>query len=178
MENNQPIAEIGPQGFATKAGYLTIYNYDSYGCYRSNYENYFSIGVGHPAYSTLQAPPEHEKGKVAVWDEKTQKWSLIDDYRGQEWYSKKDGSPYIISEPGKPDESLYSKTPIPASSFLKQQAQGELEWCAIQFGIAKMLDEKFTPNMSKYINIISDIYKGIDKKTAVLPKRPTDIFDN
>ena len=50
-------------------------------------------------YSTF-IEPIIEEGKVAVFDEKEQKWNLIEDNRGKLVYDKKTGEAFIINELG------------------------------------------------------------------------------
>jgi len=69
-----------------------------------------------PAYSTEIEPPMIEDFQIPVWNEKENKWELVDDYRGMQMYHKKTGMPELITTIGEiPDE--YTIIPLPEGAF-------------------------------------------------------------
>lgn len=74
---------------------------------------YIPAGTGLPADCTDCVPPEIPAGKAAVFD--GQRWSILDDHRGESVYNTETGQPVTITELGdlpenvtllKPDEDF------------------------------------------------------------------------
>lgn len=63
-----------------------------------------------PAYATSKKPPTIPVGKVAVFSANT--WDLVEDFRGQTFYSKETKIPVLIQEIGPVDSSLTIYAPL------------------------------------------------------------------
>jgi frataxin-like iron-binding protein CyaY len=98
---------------------LTIYNYDR--------DNYDLVGSSEaqpnprekgkfliPAFATDIEPPTFRKNETAVFDESSNDWSIVPDYRNTPVYSIENGEEYIIKELG----------PIPEGFTLKEKPEG------------------------------------------------------
>lgn len=93
-----PVAIIGPQGFATTAGWLTTYNCDMVTReYTGAREDYIQVGVGLAAGAYVDAPTlpaESDKAVRRTADSKA--WEIVDDFRGQPSYSTETGESQTI----------------------------------------------------------------------------------
>jgi len=73
--------------------------------------------TGLPADCTSIAPPKTTKGKVAVFSDESQSWSLVEDHRGETVYSTETGESFLILELGPLPDIFTKKTP--AGEFQK-----------------------------------------------------------
>jgi hypothetical protein len=87
---------------------LTIYHYDRWYCFShvSQIEPEI-VAVAQKVYllpldSTILEPPEGE-GLVAVFDPDLFRWHLMDDHRGEQWFTYR-GDPIAIHRPGDPTQ--------------------------------------------------------------------------
>lgn len=104
---------LDASGLAQVSGLLTVYNFDAQtGEFTGASEEYVTVGVGIPANSTCDAPPEAVEGKAQVYDNG---WRVLDDHRGETVYSTADRSVTIISQPG--DYSADTTLLKPATDF-------------------------------------------------------------
>lgn len=77
--------------FADKDQTIKLYSYDpEHKNFISSFEYFWAVGTGLAANSTSIAPPEFEPGNVAVFDENTETWSVVEDHRGEIVYSTED----------------------------------------------------------------------------------------
>ena len=100
-------ATLNKNGIATKAGDITVYNYDSCtGEYLSESVEYLSVGVGIPADSCTDAPPVKKCGFTVCRNVGSNLWEYIEDRRGELAYETATGKPIVISVPGAYDDSI------------------------------------------------------------------------
>ncbi|WP_213239649.1 tail fiber assembly protein [Citrobacter braakii] len=61
---------------------------------------YIPPQTGLPAYCTDIEPPEAVAGKVAVFDDETKSWSLVEDHRGKTVFDTETGNAVYVSDLG------------------------------------------------------------------------------
>lgn len=61
---------------------------------------YIAARTGLPADCTDIAPPDASAGNVSVFNDKAQKWEIVEDHRGKVVYSMQDGSAATVSNLG------------------------------------------------------------------------------
>lgn len=71
-------------------------------------EVFIPAHTGLPANCTTIIPPETPVGKVAVFDDNSGAWSVLEDYRGKTVYDLTSGLPVIIDEIGPIPENTTS----------------------------------------------------------------------
>lgn len=77
---------------ATKAGDITVYNYDGETReYISTSSEYLAVGVGIPAYSCLDAPGIHKAGYAICRSVNLNSWEYVPDHRGEIVYNTETG---------------------------------------------------------------------------------------
>lgn len=64
-----------------------------------------------PAYCTDIAPPDSPDGFVAVFDDQTGKWALVEDHRGKIVYSIQTGEATTINQLGALSDDVVSIAP-------------------------------------------------------------------
>lgn len=62
-----------------------------------------------PSNATLISPIIGDTGSVNIFDEVNQSWSLVPDFRGQEFYQKENGEKVVIEKVGEVPNSLTDK---------------------------------------------------------------------
>lgn len=101
------IARLNNKQIAIGAGIITVFNYDALTREYINSNNeYLAVGVGLPANSCVDAPPESESGFALRRTADFSGWEQVEDYRGKTAYSIETGSPVVITAPGKLDVTL------------------------------------------------------------------------
>ncbi|MEO3990246.1 tail fiber assembly protein [Pseudocitrobacter cyperus] len=94
-------AILNNKGTATKAGDITVYNYD---CetreYLSSTVEYLPVGVGIPANSCTDAPAESKEGYAICRTENFTAWEYVADHRGEIVYSTNTGEAVAVNVPG------------------------------------------------------------------------------
>ena len=76
---------------AEKEQIIIAYSYDSEDFHLvGSFEYHWAIGTGLAAQSTNIKPPSFSAGKIPIFNEDQQKWSIVDDYRLQMAYSTTD----------------------------------------------------------------------------------------
>lgn len=97
-----PVAIIGPNGFATTAGWLTTYNSDTITReYTGARQDYIQVGVGLAAgaYTDTPAlPKEDDKAIRRTADGSA--WEIVPDYRGHTAYSTESGESQPVTDIG------------------------------------------------------------------------------
>ena len=64
-------------------------------------------GVYHlPQYTTKKSVPTLKEHECALYDETSDNWVIVADYRGETLYSKDDGEPFVIEKLGDIPENL------------------------------------------------------------------------
>lgn len=90
---------LDKNGLAKASGMLTIFNYSSLtGEFLSTTNEYLPQGVGLPAFACADAPPQVNKGEVAIY--RNGCWLAVADHRGETVYDIADGSAMVITELG------------------------------------------------------------------------------
>ena len=105
-------AVLDENGIATFAGDITVYHYDEETReYTSSSVEYLALGVGTPAHSCADAPPEAMPGYVICRTSTLDGWEYVPDHRGETVYSTENGNPVQITQPGDYPEGTTTKQP-------------------------------------------------------------------
>ncbi|EJC1681490.1 tail fiber assembly protein [Escherichia coli] len=108
--NNTAI--LDENGIATVAGDITVYHYDEETReYTSSSVEYLALGVGTPAHSCIDVPPEAIPGYVVCRTATLNGWEHVPDHRGETVYSTENGTPVQITQPGDYPEGTTTKQP-------------------------------------------------------------------
>ncbi|EGA1140416.1 TPA: tail fiber assembly protein [Escherichia coli] len=98
---------------ATKAGDITVYNYDGETReYISTSSEYLAVGVGIPAYSCLDAPGIHKAGYAICRSVNLNSWEYIPDHRSEIVYSTETGESKEITALGDYPENTTIIAPL------------------------------------------------------------------
>ena len=98
---------------ATKAGDITVYNYDGETReYISTSSEYLAVGVGIPAYSCLDAPGIHKAGYAICRSVNLNSWEYVPDHRGEIVYNTETGESKQITAPGDYRENTTTIAPL------------------------------------------------------------------
>lgn len=98
---------------ATKAGEITVYNYDSETReYISASIEYLAVGVGIPAYSCLDAPGTHKAGYAICRSADFNSWEYVPDHRGEVVYNTETGESKEITAPGDYPDNTTTIAPL------------------------------------------------------------------
>lgn len=94
-------ATLNKNGIATKAGDVTVYNYDDKNReYLMSSVEFLAIGVGIPANSCTDAPFDEKSGFAICRAASLDGWEYIIDHRGKKVYDTETGQPVEITELG------------------------------------------------------------------------------
>ncbi|KJC09716.1 tail assembly protein [Citrobacter freundii] len=97
---------------------ITIYNLSSAtNEFIGKGDGFIPANTGLPAYSTDIEPPLAKDGFVAVFDFKSEKWSLVEDHRGKTVYDIHTGEAITVNQLGKLPDDVVSVAP--EGHFLK-----------------------------------------------------------
>lgn len=103
---------LDENGFATKAGFITIYNYNGETReYISSSVEYLPIGVGVPANSCIDAPGSKKDGFAIRRNADSTGWEYVADHRGETVYNTSTGKPMTVSQFGGYPEGTTTKAP-------------------------------------------------------------------
>ncbi|EFA3176602.1 tail fiber assembly protein, partial [Escherichia coli] len=106
-------AVLNSEFIATKAGNITVYNYDSETReYISTSTEYLAVGVGIPACSCLDAPGIHKVGYAICRSVNLNSWEYVPDHRGEIVYSTETGESKEITAPGDYPENTTTIAPL------------------------------------------------------------------
>ncbi|HCL7062584.1 TPA: tail fiber assembly protein [Escherichia coli] len=98
---------------ATKAGDITVYNYDGETReYISTSSEYLAVGVGIPAYSCLDAPGIHKAGYAICRSVNLNSWEYVPDHRGEIVYNTETGESKQITAPSDYPENTTTIAPL------------------------------------------------------------------
>lgn len=116
-ETEKKYVELDANGFAPENGWIVVYNYtyETKEFIRQS-EEYLQVGVGIPAQSTTVTPPAAKDGFALVFDEKTKKWTQVEDHRNEVVYDITTGNQVTITVLGKVDTAKYT-TVAPTSQY-------------------------------------------------------------
>ncbi|HDY6677376.1 TPA: tail fiber assembly protein [Escherichia coli] len=103
---------LDENGFATEAGYITVYNYDgtTRECIGSSVE-YLPFGVGVPANSCVDAPGSKKDGFAIRRNADSTGWEYVADHRGETVYNTTTGNPVTVSHLGEYPEGTTASAP-------------------------------------------------------------------
>ncbi|EJZ1825235.1 tail fiber assembly protein [Escherichia coli] len=103
---------LDENGFATEAGFITVYNYNGETReYISSSLEFLPFGVGVPTHSTTEAPGESKAGFAIRRTADLTGWELAPDHRGETVYSTTNGKPVTVSQLGEYPEGTTTKAP-------------------------------------------------------------------
>ena len=106
-------AVLNSELIATKAGNITVYNYDGKTReYVSTSNEYLAIGVGIPAYSCLDEPGIHKAGYAICRSMDLNSWEYVPDHRGEIVYNTETGDAKEITAPGDYPENTTTIAPL------------------------------------------------------------------
>lgn len=106
-------AVLNSELIATKAGNITVYNYDGETReYISTSNEYLAVGVGIPAYSCLDAPRTYKAGYAICRSVDLNSWEYMPDHRGEIIYSTETGEAKEITVPGNYPENTTTIAPL------------------------------------------------------------------
>ena len=106
-------AVLNSELIATKAGNITVYNYDGKTReYISTSNEYLAIGVGIPAYSCLDEPGIHKAGYAICRSMDLNSWEYVPDHRGEIVYNTETGDAKEITAPGDYPENTTTIAPL------------------------------------------------------------------
>ena len=105
-------ATLNKNGIATKAGDITVFNYDGDTReYLSSSVEYLAVGVGIPAHSCTDAPGDIRSGFAVCRTEDFTAWEYVADHRGETVYSTETGDAMMVSLPGDYPEGTATLAP-------------------------------------------------------------------
>lgn len=104
---------LDENGFATEAGFITVYNYNGETReYISSSLEFMPFGVGIPAHSCLDAPGSNKAGYAICRTVDLNSWEYVPDHRGEIVYSTKTGESKEITAPGDYPENTTTIAPL------------------------------------------------------------------
>lgn len=99
---------------------VTIYTYDENSVFTGAQTKRIKRGVGFPANSTIVVPPSLNESEAAVFDDDSETWSIVPDYRGRTLYDTR------------PDENGQMKIeqvgPLPEGYTLQPKPSPSHQW--------------------------------------------------
>ena len=106
-------AVLNSEIIATKAGNITVYNYDGETReYISTSNEYLAVGVGIPACSCLDAPGSYKTGYAICRSADFNSWEYVPDHRGEIVFSTETGESKEIKAPGDYPENTTTIAPL------------------------------------------------------------------
>lgn len=106
-------AVLNSEFIATKAGNITVYNYDGETReYISTSTEYLAVGVGIPAYSCLDAPGTYKAGYAICRSVDFNSWEYVPDHRGEIVFSTETGESKEITAPGDYPDNTTTIAPL------------------------------------------------------------------
>ncbi|MDT7168171.1 MULTISPECIES: tail fiber assembly protein [Enterobacteriaceae] len=94
-------ATLNKNGIATKAGDITVYNYDDVTReYLTSTVEFLAVGVGIPANSCTDAPLDAKDGFAVCRAASLDGWEYVADHRGETVYDTATGQAVHITTPG------------------------------------------------------------------------------
>lgn len=106
-------ATLNKNGIATKAGDMTVYNYDGETReYLSTSAEYLAVGVGIPANSCTDVPVDEKAGFAICRTASFDGWEYVTDHRGETVYDTQTGQPVEITELGDYPVSVTTIRPL------------------------------------------------------------------
>ena len=104
---------LDENGFATEAGFITVYNYNGETReYISSSLEFLPFGVGIPAHSCLDAPGSNKAGYAICRTVDLNSWEYVPDHRGEIIYSTETGESKEITSLGDYPENTTTIAPL------------------------------------------------------------------
>ncbi|MEB3539678.1 tail fiber assembly protein, partial [Escherichia coli] len=104
---------LNSEFIATKAGNITVYNYDGETReYISISTEYLAVGVGIPACSCLDAPGAYKAGYTICRSADFNSWEYVPDHRGEIVFSTATGESKEITAPGNYPDNTTTIAPL------------------------------------------------------------------
>jgi hypothetical protein len=108
-------AALNKNGIAMKAGEMTVYNYDSETReYLASSVEFLAVGVGIPANSCSDAPPDNKDGFAICRTASCDGWEYVTDHRGETVYDTETGQPVEMTALGDYPASATTVAPLTA----------------------------------------------------------------
>ncbi|QLR26223.1 MULTISPECIES: tail fiber assembly protein [unclassified Citrobacter] len=105
-------AVLNKENIATKAGDITVFNYDSVTReHLFSTVEYLAVGVGIPAASCTDEPGEEKAGYAICRTAELSGWEYIIDHRGEDVFSTETGEPVAITSLGDYPENTTTLAP-------------------------------------------------------------------
>ncbi|HHJ2641350.1 TPA: tail fiber assembly protein [Escherichia coli] len=105
-------ATLNKNGIATKAGDMTVYNFDVETFeYLSASVEFLAVGVGIPANSCTDAPVEEKDGFAVCRKTSLDGWEYVADHRGETVYDTETGQSVEITSPGEYADNVTTIAP-------------------------------------------------------------------
>ncbi|HAV7718742.1 TPA: tail fiber assembly protein [Escherichia coli] len=106
-------ATLNKNGIATKAGDVTVYNYDGETReYLSTSAEYLAVGVGIPANACIDAPVDEKAGFAICRTVSFDGWDYVVDHRGETVYDTETGQPVEITKLGDYPDNVTTIEPL------------------------------------------------------------------
>ncbi|NHB96586.1 tail fiber assembly protein [Photorhabdus stackebrandtii] len=106
-------ALLDKNNIAISTGSIIVFNYDAITLeYLNSTDEYLPVGVGLPANSCTDAPPDTQEGYVACRSSDLSNWMIVPDYRGKTAYNMQTRLPQEVTEIGELPETLTFKKPV------------------------------------------------------------------
>ncbi|KAA1172566.1 tail fiber assembly protein [Photorhabdus heterorhabditis] len=105
-------AVLDKNNIAISTGSIVVFNYDAITLeYLNSTDEHLSVGIGLPANSCTDAPPDPQEGYVICRSSDLTNWLIVPDYRGKIAYNTQTGKQQEIIELGELPEILTFKQP-------------------------------------------------------------------
>ncbi|HIA2941477.1 TPA: tail fiber assembly protein [Escherichia coli] len=106
-------ATLNKIGIATKAGDMTVYNYDGETReFLSTSTEFLAVGVGIPANSCTDAPVDEKEGFAICRTASLDGWDYVVDHRGETVYDTETGQPVEITGLGDYPDNVTTIEPM------------------------------------------------------------------
>lgn len=106
-------ATLNKNGITTKAGDMTVYNFDGATReYLSASVEFLAVGVGIPANSCTDVPVEEKTGFAICRSVGLEEWDYITDHRGETVYDTETGQSFEITELGDYPDNVTTLKPL------------------------------------------------------------------
>lgn len=106
-------ATLNKNGIATKAGDMTVYNFDGKTFeYLSASVEFLAVGIGIPANSCTEAPLDAKDGFAVCRKAGLDGWCYVTDYRGETVYDTKTGQPVELTSLGDYPDNVTTIEPL------------------------------------------------------------------
>ncbi|ACS85885.1 tail fiber assembly protein [Musicola paradisiaca] len=109
---NDTEIQLNTQGLSMSAGYITVYHIAPQTReYIGSSREFLMEGVGIPAYSFIDTPPDSEAKQAIVRSEDGVSWVFTPDYRGKTAYNKQTRQSVLVTQPGELSDQLTLLSP-------------------------------------------------------------------